>query len=103
MAQDKPASPVPKDQVIFQIEGKNARTTGAFRAQGKFEVRWTARGSTFLVRLLDDEDTILDSSDLQTRGDVKPKVGKLVNRGPGLFKLSIEATGPWRVRVLKAQ
>ena len=90
--------------ILFEERDADSKTTAVFEAQnGPFEIRWSATGGGFLVKVLDDKDSSLVSSQPQERKDAgdPPMTGNLAFEGPGTFKLGVVAGGPWHIRVIQ--
>ncbi len=89
-------------QLLFEDRAADTKEGSLFEAKGRFEIRWTATGGQFLVKLIDQNGIELISSAPQTReGDeAAPMTGKLPFAGPGTFKAVTQASGPWHVRIV---
>lgn len=87
--------------LLFEDRAADVKTSTEFAAKGPFEIRWSATGGKFLVKIVDKNDIELISSAPQSREDDQgPMTGKLPFTGPGVFKIVVEAAGPWHVRVV---
>lgn len=90
--------------LLFEDRSTDSKTGTVFEAQnGPFEIRWSATGGKFLVKVVDENDLTLLSSAPQNRTDASspPMTGNLPFEGPGKFKMVVEASGPWHVRVIQ--
>lgn len=90
--------------LLFEDRAADNKAGTIFEAQnGPFEIRWSATGGKFLVKVVDENDLVLLSSAPQQREDASapPMTGNLPFEGPGKFKMVVEASGPWHVRVIQ--
>lgn len=89
-------------ELLFEDRAADAKEGEFFEAEGRFEIRWTATGGQFLVKLLDQNNIELISSAPQSRegDDSPPMTGKMPFAGPGTFKAVVQASGPWHVRIV---
>lgn len=90
--------------LLYEDRSADAQVGSEFEAgNGPFEIRWSASGGKFLVKLLDNNDLELISSAPQSREDAEsgPMTGKMPFEGPGNFKIAVDASGPWHVRVVQ--
>lgn len=89
-------------QLLYEQRDADAKVGDVFTAKEGFEIRWTATGGKFLIKVLDTNDIELASSAPQSREDDQgPMTGKMPFTGRGEFKIQVEASGPWHVRVVE--
>ncbi|MBO6783096.1 MAG: hypothetical protein JJ899_07475 [Alphaproteobacteria bacterium] len=87
--------------LLYEDRAADAKVGEVFEADGRFEIRWSATGGKFLVKVVDQNDIELISSAPQSReDDAGPMTGNMPFTGPGNFKIVVEASGPWHVRVV---
>lgn len=90
--------------LLYEDRATDAKTGEIFEAgPGPFEVRWSATGGKFLVKILDANDLELISSAPQSRDgdDAGPMTGNMPFEGPGQFRAVVDASGPWHVRIIQ--
>ena len=90
--------------LLYEDRSADSQVGTEFEAgNGPFEIRWSASGGKFLVKLVDGNDLELISSAPQSREDdaAGPMTGKMPFEGPGTFKILVEASGPRHVRVVQ--
>lgn len=89
-------------ELLYEQRSADSKEGDLFASKQGFEVRWTATGGKFLVKILDANDIELASSAPQSREDDQgPMTGKMPFPGRGEFKIQVEASGPWHVRIVE--
>lgn len=96
------SSALAQTTLLYEQRSADSQQGDLFEANGAFQIRWTASGGQFLVKLLDQNNIELISSAPQSReeSDAPPMTGNMPFAGPGNFKVVIEASGPWHVRIV---
>lgn len=95
-----------QEVVVFSEGGADNKVTEPFDTDGSIKIAWRAIGGQFQIFVLNPEDqSVVQSSAPQTRdsNDAAPMLGTMIMSRPGKLQFRIQATGPWFVRVLKAQ
>lgn len=90
--------------LLHEDRGNDSKTGAVFESmKGPFEIRWSATGGSFLVKVIDENDLTLISSAPQERKDASapPMTGNMPFEGPGKFKLVVDGSGPWHIRVIQ--
>lgn len=92
-------------KLVFEQRSQDAVVTDSFEVTGPFEIRWTATGGKFLVKVLDadSEKEVISSPPQARENEDAPMTGSLPFTGPDTFKLGVEASGPWHIRVVEIQ
>lgn len=90
--------------LLYEERSADSKVGAEFEAErGPFEIRWSATGGQFLLKVVDTDDNVVVASPPQSRKDAEsgPMIGKLPFEGPGTFKIDVQASGPWHVRIVQ--
>ena len=89
--------------LLFEDRAADVKIGEEFEAlNGPFEIRWSATDGKITVRLLGPDGQPKIAGDPQSRlDDEPPMIGKMSFAGPGKFKIAVDASGPWHIRVVQ--
>jgi len=91
-------------KLLYEDRAADAKTSEIFEAgPGPFQIRWSATGGKFLVKILDANNLELVSSAPQSRTEdaAAAMTGNMPFEGPGQFRAVVEAAGPWHLRIVQ--